>query len=96
LLHPADVNRRYRAKRGIEPASIALISAHQYGTCRIDENPKASVVDSYGESHDATNLFIMDASTNPTSSSTHNMIPVMPIAHRTADRILSNRGSYFV
>jgi choline dehydrogenase-like flavoprotein len=82
-------------KKGIEPASIALISAHQYGTCRMGEDPKTSVVNSYGRSHDVTNLFIVDASTNPTSSSTHNMIPIMAMAHRTADHILQNKEGYF-
>jgi choline dehydrogenase-like flavoprotein len=82
-------------KKGIEPASIALISAHQYGTCRMGEDPKTSVVNSYGKSHDVANLFIVDASTNPTSSSTHNMIPIMAMAHRTADHILKNRNDYF-
>ncbi len=80
---------------GIRPASIALISAHQYGTCRMGEDPKTSVVNSWGESHDVKNLFIVDASTNPTSSSTHNMIPIMAMAHRTADYILNNRDRYF-
>jgi choline dehydrogenase-like flavoprotein len=80
---------------GIKPASIALISAHQYGTCRMGEDPKTSVVNSYGRSHDVANLFIVDASTNPTSSSTHNMIPIMAMAHRTADHILARRDDYF-
>ncbi len=82
-------------RKGIEPASISLISAHQYGTCRMGEDPKTSVVNSYGRSHDVANLFIVDASTNPTSSSTHNMIPIMAMAHRTADYILQNREAYF-
>jgi choline dehydrogenase-like flavoprotein len=81
--------------KGIEPASISLISAHQYGTCRMGEDPKTSVVNSYGKSHDVANLFIVDASTNPTSSSTHNMIPIMAMAHRTADYILKDRDLYF-
>jgi choline dehydrogenase-like flavoprotein len=82
-------------RKGIEPASIALISAHQYGTCRMGEDPKTSVVNSYGKSHDVANLFIVDASTNPTSSSTHNMVPIMAMAHRTADHILQHRDDYF-
>ena len=82
-------------KKGIEPASVALISAHQYGTCRMGEDPKTSVVNSYGRSHDVGNLFIVDASTNPSSSSTHNMVPIMAMAHRTADYILKDRDHYF-
>ncbi len=82
-------------KKGIEPASISLISAHQYGTCRMGEDPRTSVVNSYGRSHDVGNLFVVDASTNPTSSSTHNMIPIMAMAHRTADYILQDRDHYF-
>ena len=82
-------------ERGIEPCTLAMISAHQYGTCRMGEDPKTSVVNSYMESHDVKSLFVVDASTNPTSSSTHNMIPIMALAHRTADYILNNRERYF-
>jgi choline dehydrogenase-like flavoprotein len=79
----------------IRPASIALISAHQYGTCRMGEDPRTSVTNSWGESHDVKSLFIVDASTNPTSSSTHNMIPITALAFRMADYILTNRERYF-
>lgn len=80
---------------GIEPCSLGLVSSHHYGTCRMGEDPMTSVVDSYGESHDVRNLFVVDSSTHPTSSSSHNMVAVMALAHRTADYILKNRDRYF-
>lgn len=67
-------------KRGIEPNSLTLISAHPQGTCRMGEDPKKSVVNSRGESHDIRNLFICDASVHPTSVGVNPQVTIMAIS----------------
>jgi choline dehydrogenase-like flavoprotein len=82
-------------ERGIEPNTLTLMSFHMQGTCRMGIDPAASVVDPYLESHDVKNLFVVDASVTPSTAASHNMLPIMAMAHRTADYILSNRTRYF-
>jgi choline dehydrogenase-like flavoprotein len=38
-------------------------SIHELGTCRMGDNPKTSVVNSFQQSHDVKNLFVVDGST---------------------------------
>ncbi len=82
-------------ERGIEPCGQAIMAFHIQGTCRMGPDPKKSVVDNYMESHDVKNLFVVDASVCPSTSSSHNMVAVMAMAHRTADYILANKERYF-
>jgi choline dehydrogenase-like flavoprotein len=82
-------------ERGIRPDTLTLMSFHMQGTCRMGTDPKMSVVDPYLESHDVRNLFIVDASVSPSTAASHNMLPIMAMAHRTADYILNNRTRYF-
>jgi choline dehydrogenase-like flavoprotein len=82
-------------ERGIRPDTLTLMSFHMQGTCRMGIDPKTSVVDPYLESHDVSNLFIVDASVTPSTAASHNMVPIMAMAHRTADYILTNRSRYF-
>ena len=82
-------------ERGIKPNTLTLMSFHMQGTCRMGTDPAASVVDAYLESHDVKNLFVVDASVTPSTAASHNMLPIMAMAHRTADYILSNRTRYF-
>ena len=81
-------------ERGIEPNSLAIMSFHMQGTCRMGPDPRSSVVDSYLESHGVKNLFVIDASVPPTTASSHNMLPIMAMAHRTCDYIITNRERY--
>ncbi len=82
-------------ERGIRPDTLTLMSFHMQGTCRMGTDPAVSVVDAYLESHDVRNLFVVDASVTPSTAASHNMLPVMAMAHRTADYVLSNRTRYF-
>jgi choline dehydrogenase-like flavoprotein len=82
-------------ERGIRPNTLTLMSFHMQGTCRMGTDPATSVVDPYLESHDVKNLFVVDASVTPSTAASHNMLPIMAMAHRTADYILDNRTRYF-
>jgi len=82
-------------ERGIKPCGNSIMAFHIQGTCRMGPDPKTSVVGNYMESHDVKNLFVVDASVCPSTSSSHNMMAVMAMAHRAADYILANRERYF-
>jgi choline dehydrogenase-like flavoprotein len=82
-------------QRGIEPCSQLVVSFHMQGTCRMGADPATSVVDSYLESHSVKNLFVVDASVSPSTVSSHNMLSIMAMAHRTADYIIINKEKYF-
>lgn len=50
-----------------EPARYRYVSFHPQGTCRMGADPKTTVVNPYGETHDVKNLYVTDASLLPTS-----------------------------
>ncbi|MGH2955566.1 MAG: GMC family oxidoreductase N-terminal domain-containing protein [Solirubrobacterales bacterium] len=70
-----------------------LFSAHQMGTCRMGTDPASSVAGPYGELHDASGVWIGDASAFPTSSGTNPMVSIMALAHRTAEAIGDDAGA---
>ncbi len=61
--------------------------SHQCGTARMGVDPRASVVDSFGRSHDHPNLFICDASVLPSSAAVNPALTIAALSLRTADHI---------
>ena len=61
--------------------------SHQMGTARMGSDPRSSVVDPFGRSHDLRNLFIVDASVLPTSAAVNPALTIAALALRTADHI---------
>jgi choline dehydrogenase-like flavoprotein len=53
-------------------------------TCRRGADPRQSVVDSYGQSHDIPNLWIVDGSSLPGSVSVDPSITIMAFARQSA------------
>lgn len=49
----------------VTPAELIIDSNHWVGACRMGSDPKTSVVNTSGQSHDVPNLFIGDASVFP-------------------------------
>lgn len=63
-------------------------STHVFGTARMGENPKTSVVDRIGRSHRWKNLFVADASVFPSSGGGEApSLTIQALALRTADAI---------
>lgn len=71
----------------IRPADMALISYHPLGTCRMGSDPKTSVVDTYGQTHDVPGLFVVDGSIVPGPIGVNPQITIMGFATRAAERI---------
>ena len=81
----ADAAGTVKAWRGgVEPTTW---SAHLLGTCRMGDDPAASVVDRDHRSHDVPNLFICDGSSFVTSGRGQPTMTIMALAFRAADKI---------
>jgi len=61
--------------------------AHAMGSCRMGNDPRTSVVNSFGQAHDVRNLFICDTSVFVTSSGVNPTLTALAIASRGPDYI---------
>jgi choline dehydrogenase-like flavoprotein len=68
----------------VEPQSSG---PHLLGTCRMGEDPRASVVDRFHRSHDVKNLFICDGSSMVSSGRGQPTMTIMALAFRAAEHI---------
>jgi choline dehydrogenase-like flavoprotein len=64
-----------------------LMGTHLMGTCRMGANPRTSVCDSFGQTHDITNLFVADGSLFPTSTPANPTLTIQALATRIAFHI---------
>ena len=65
---------------------------HLMGTAKMGEDPKTSVVDRWGQSHDADNIFIVDGSVFVTCAAVNPTPTIGALALRTADYIDRERA----
>jgi len=68
-------------------------TAHLMGGCRMGSDPRSSVVNTYGQTHDIPNLFLCDGSLFVTSSGANPTNTIMALAARTADYIMEQAAS---
>jgi choline dehydrogenase-like flavoprotein len=69
--------------------------AHLVGACRMGSDPRTSVVDRFGRSHDVANLFVCDGSILPTQGSANPGLTIQALAARTADYLISQGEAIF-
>ena len=69
--------------------------AHLVGACRMGSDPRRSVVDKFGRSHDIPNLFVCDGSILPTQGSANPGLTIQALAARTADYLVSQGEAIF-
>jgi len=71
-------------------------SSHYLGTCRMGQDPKASVVDAWCRTHDVPNLYVGDGSVFVTGAGLNPALTISALATRTAVGIISAfRGGEF-
>lgn len=73
-----------------EPEYLPGWSAHYLGTCRMGRDPRTSVVDAWGRSHDVSNLFVADGSVFVTGGAVNPALTIMALAMRTAGHIVES------
>jgi choline dehydrogenase-like flavoprotein len=69
--------------------------AHLVGACRMGADPRSSVVDKFGRTHDISNLFVCDGSIFPTQGSANPGLTIQSLAARTADYLISQGDRIF-
>jgi choline dehydrogenase-like flavoprotein len=72
------------ARAGIRPNEFGLFSAHQMSTCRMASSAQLGCVDPSGQSFEAKNLYVADASVMPSACGVNPMISIMTLAHGVA------------
>jgi choline dehydrogenase-like flavoprotein len=71
-----------------KPVQLAYGGAgHIMGTCRMGDDPKTSVVDSFQRTHDHNNLYLVGSGTFPTGGTANPTLTLSALAMRTADSI---------
>lgn len=63
--------------------------AHFHGTCRMGDDPEASVVDRWCKSHEVPNLWVVDGSVFPTSGGYNPTLTILANAYRVADHFVA-------
>jgi choline dehydrogenase-like flavoprotein len=61
---------------------------HITGTMSMGHDPKDSIVDAYGRTHDHENLFIASTGIMPTVNTVNSTLTAVALALRTADHML--------
>jgi choline dehydrogenase-like flavoprotein len=67
-------------------------SAHNFGTCRMGNNPHSSVVNSFCQTHDVPNLFVVDGSCFVTGGTANPSLTIQAIALRASEYIIQERN----
>lgn len=66
---------------------ISISAAHLMGGCRMGEDPKTSVTDSWGKVHGFEDLYVADSSLFPAASEVNPYLTIMALADRVAEGI---------
>jgi choline dehydrogenase-like flavoprotein len=69
--------------------------AHLVGAARMGNDPRTSVVDKFGRTHDIANLFVCDGSILPTQGSANPGLTIQALAARTANYLISQGETVF-
>lgn len=83
---PDDVDKVIEGLKN-ERKRYRYISFHPQGTCRMGADPKISVTNPYGETHDVKNLYVADASLLPTSTGYNTQESTYALATYVSDHI---------
>lgn len=65
--------------------------AHLMGTARMGTDPRASVVNEWGQTHDVANLFVFDASVFPTCGAVNPTATICALALRFSRKLAADR-----
>ena len=64
-------------------------SLHETGTCRMGDDPKQSVTNRFGQTHDVANLFVCDASVLLNCTDKTTTLSVLAFALRTSEYVVA-------
>lgn len=70
------------------PRPVPGWSIHEVGVARMGRSPRDSVLNSFQQTHDVANLFVMDGSGFPSSACQNPTLTIMALALRSCDYLL--------
>jgi len=79
---------------GVSDPDRGMIASIAGGECRMGKDPKNSVVNSFCQSHEVKNLFVLDASIAVTGGPTENTLTLIALAYRAGEHILQSRRDF--
>jgi choline dehydrogenase-like flavoprotein len=87
----AERTRFFRtiAARGTQANRLAVFSAHQMGTARMNVDPTRGVTDPFGHVHGVEGLMVADSSVFPLASGVNPMLTIMALSHRAVGTYLA-------
>ncbi len=80
---------------GAEEVAQESRFAHLVGGARMGADPRTSVTDKFGRTHDIDNLFICDGSLFPTQGSANPGLTIQSLAARPADYLIDQAAAIF-
>jgi choline dehydrogenase-like flavoprotein len=83
---PADLGQLTRARVG--PEAFSWVMTHLMGTCRMGPDPAQSAVDTSGQLHGVSGLYVIDSSVFPTNLGVNPQHTIMAIAMLVAKRMV--------
>lgn len=86
-----DAMKLQNAEPPREAMSVFGKNIHECGTARMGNDPKKSVVNRFGQLHDAKNVFVSDGAVFVTQGCYEPTLTIMAIAARTGDYIADER-----
>jgi choline dehydrogenase-like flavoprotein len=84
IMHAIEKMKEIIEAAGGTPEFVTDDTAHLMGGCRMGSDPQSSVTNSFGQTHDISNLFVCSASLFVTSGGGNPTETVMALAARTA------------
>lgn len=72
-----------------EPASAAMISAHQQGTVRFAASDRNGGADLNGQVYGTRDIYVFDSSGYPTSAASHTMAPIIASSRMLTTKLLT-------
>jgi choline dehydrogenase-like flavoprotein len=72
----------------VTPDKLVIDQNHWVGTVRMGDNPKSSVLDRFGRSHDVPNLFVGDASVFPAYPEKNPTLTNIALSWRMSDHLV--------
>ena len=89
--HAARTMRAVWEAAGARDIWVCPRAAHTVGTCRMGTDPARAVVDPFGRSFEAPNLWICDNSVFPSAMPANPALTIMALSLRTAEAFLRGR-----
>jgi choline dehydrogenase-like flavoprotein len=83
------------ARATIAEAPLRLAGWHLMGTARMGNDPRTSVVNSWGRCHDVRNLFIIDGSIFVTAAAVNPTNTIQALTLHIADTMKRNLANLF-